>query len=353
MGALPDWGLLALFAIATLISDGRGELTCSSCQPHIRLQGHMVVRMQEEEAFGDWGQAWGNTGHQTGDVQMGDAKRPDSDQDPGAWSTQHMDIKVETRDENERGTGGQLRDANRPGGDQYPTARNTQHMNLRLETADGHEGGNGGQMGDANQPGGDQDAEVRLGTRDGYKGGTGGKKGNANRPGSNQEPKAWGTEHMDASSSRDWAVRLETMDGYERGTRSNRDMRMYGTQFGSGNRNRHLGDRTSLLKGDSFNGFGVPPSLSAPHIRAVPGRAERRAREAEGHRVTRAQAGDSDRVSRFRVEELKLSSTTFALTGDSAHNQAMVHWSGHNSSVSTYHRPFIVAVPSSLGSTDW
>ncbi|XP_073452018.1 VPS10 domain-containing receptor SorCS1 isoform X2 [Aquarana catesbeiana] len=333
MGALPDWGLLALFAIATLISDGRGELTCSSCQPHIRLQGHMVVRMQEEEAFGDWGQAWGNTGHQTGDVQMGDAKRPDSDQDPGAWSTQHMDIKVETRDENERGTGGQLRDANRPGGDQYPTARNTQHMNLRLETADGHEGGNGGQMGDANQPGGDQDAKVRLGTRDGYKGGTGGKKGNANRPGSNQEPKAWGTEHMDASSSRDWAVRLETMDGYERGTRSNRDMRMYGTQFGSGNRNRHLGDRTSLLKGDSFNGFGVPPSLSAPHIRAVPGRAERRAREAEGHRVTRAQAGDSDRVSRFRVEELKLSSTTFALTGDSAHNQAMVHWSGHNSSV--------------------
>lgn len=32
--------------------------------------------------------------------------------------------------------------------------------------------------------------------------------------------------------------------------------------------------------------------------------------------------------------ELKLSSSTFALTGDSAHNQAMVHWSGQNSSVS-------------------
>ncbi|XP_062319687.1 VPS10 domain-containing receptor SorCS1-like [Osmerus eperlanus] len=31
--------------------------------------------------------------------------------------------------------------------------------------------------------------------------------------------------------------------------------------------------------------------------------------------------------------ELKLTSSTFALTGDSAHNQAMVHWSGQNSSV--------------------
>uniref|UniRef100_A0A4W6D1V8 VPS10 domain-containing receptor SorCS2 n=1 Tax=Lates calcarifer TaxID=8187 RepID=A0A4W6D1V8_LATCA len=57
---------------------------------------------------------------------------------------------------------------------------------------------------------------------------------------------------------------------------------------------------------------------------------------AAGRRVTRSElrwSGEERRGSGLRQEELKLNSSTFALTGDSSHNQAMVHWSGQNSSV--------------------
>uniref|UniRef100_A0A671V1G6 VPS10 domain-containing receptor SorCS2 n=1 Tax=Sparus aurata TaxID=8175 RepID=A0A671V1G6_SPAAU len=58
---------------------------------------------------------------------------------------------------------------------------------------------------------------------------------------------------------------------------------------------------------------------------------------AAGRRVMRSElrwSGDERRAAGPRQEELKLNSSTFALTGDSSHNQAMVHWSGQNSSVS-------------------
>lgn len=44
--------------------------------------------------------------------------------------------------------------------------------------------------------------------------------------------------------------------------------------------------------------------------------------------------GDEARGSNPKQSEPYLDTSTFALSGDSAHNQAMVHWSGHNSSVS-------------------
>lgn len=58
---------------------------------------------------------------------------------------------------------------------------------------------------------------------------------------------------------------------------------------------------------------------------------------AAGRRATRSElrwSGEERRAAAPRQEELKLNSSTFALTGDSSHNQAMVHWSGQNSSVS-------------------
>lgn len=45
--------------------------------------------------------------------------------------------------------------------------------------------------------------------------------------------------------------------------------------------------------------------------------------------------GEDTRGISPRQSEPHLVSSTFALSGDSAHNQAMVHWSGHNSSVSS------------------
>lgn len=50
-------------------------------------------------------------------------------------------------------------------------------------------------------------------------------------------------------------------------------------------------------------------------------------------RAEHRRPGEEARVSGSRQNEPHLDTSTFALAGDSAHNQAIVHWSGHNSSV--------------------
>uniref|UniRef100_A0A8C1L267 VPS10 domain-containing receptor SorCS2 n=1 Tax=Cyprinus carpio TaxID=7962 RepID=A0A8C1L267_CYPCA len=79
----------------------------------------------------------------------------------------------------------------------------------------------------------------------------------------------------------------------------------------------------------STQGPGSPPSA-----RSLPAFGNSTAQSAR--RVPRSDLRwnrEERRTATSRQEELKLTSSTFALTGDSAHNQAMVHWSGQNSSV--------------------
>ncbi|KAJ8001886.1 hypothetical protein DPEC_G00174060 [Dallia pectoralis] len=59
----------------------------------------------------------------------------------------------------------------------------------------------------------------------------------------------------------------------------------------------------------------------------------------DGHRPGRSEfKWNRDEGRGTPGDDLKLPSTTFALTGDSAHNHAVVYWSGQNSSVSGFIR---------------
>lgn len=82
-----------------------------------------------------------------------------------------------------------------------------------------------------------------------------------------------------------------------------------------------------------------PGAILKPHQKQGARRTRRDAtRSRDDPKSPRAR---DERSLRWSKDELQLTSSTFALSGDSAHNQAMVHWSGQNSSVSltTYLSP--------------
>ncbi|XP_040905515.1 VPS10 domain-containing receptor SorCS1-like [Toxotes jaculatrix] len=88
---------------------------------------------------------------------------------------------------------------------------------------------------------------------------------------------------------------------------------------------------TGDAKNNSFYGEnGAQVDVTVNEDKDVAGRRRTR-RGAETWSGFRPEGGDEASFS--DQEEFQLTSSTFALSGDTAHNQAMVHWSGQNSSV--------------------
>ena len=119
------------------------------------------------------------------------------------------------------------------------------------------------------------------------------------------------------------------------------DPALAGTKF-SGWETRSWASEPEKAPGDSRPGAAAAPTGEYPQRGQAGGRRNSaRRRRGRSPRGTAGPGGAAGRepggsgAARFGLEELRLGSTTFALTGDSAHTQAMVHWSGQNSSVST------------------